>query len=148
MGASFSSFETTHCLIDRKTGQRVPEPTPFTFSLRTALLYNTWFGRFLLKLPITWWLLTLQHKRIAKFANSPKSKSKIKSLIRSYCIGTEDSARPVEDFKTLQEFFTRKLKPGARPIAEPGNPNEAVHPADSRVVVFPSVSSAKKLCLE
>jgi hypothetical protein len=30
----------------------IARQTPFTFSLRTALLYNTWFGRFLLKLPV------------------------------------------------------------------------------------------------
>jgi hypothetical protein len=111
MGLSFSSFEATHCLIDRTTGQRVSEPvrrvsanplcrppctrisraksglqpegirssafsepkmypftlntsrtrpcgrllplqTPLSKSLRIALLYNTWLGRLLLKLPV------------------------------------------------------------------------------------------------
>jgi hypothetical protein len=57
-----------------------------------------------------------------------------------------------------RKVFFRTINPnlrmcGIEPLHDPlncvrcarSNPNVAVHPADSRVVVFPSVSSAKKL---
>jgi phosphatidylserine decarboxylase len=45
------------------------------------LLYKTWVGRLLLRLPLTWWILTWQHHRIARYANSPESKKSVKPFI-------------------------------------------------------------------
>lgn len=61
--------------------------TPLTKSLRTGLLYNTWIGRLLLRLPLTWWLLSWEHKRIAAYANSPTSKKRIPSMIKVRVLG-------------------------------------------------------------
>ncbi|KAI8468738.1 MAG: phosphatidylserine decarboxylase-domain-containing protein [Monoraphidium minutum] len=153
MGAalsSFSSFEATHCLVERATGAR----TPLSKTLRTYFLYSTWLGCLLLQLPIMWWLLSWEHRRIASFANSPRSKGKIAGMIKAYRISVDDAARPVQEYRSLQEhrslqdFFTRELKPGARPIAEPSDPSGAVQPADSRVVAFPSAGEAKRLWIK
>jgi phosphatidylserine decarboxylase len=38
---------------------------------------------------------------------------------QTYHIKPEDSEKPLEEYKTLQEFFARRLRPGMRPIAEP-----------------------------
>jgi hypothetical protein len=46
------------------------------------LLYKTWIGQLLLRLPLTWWILTWQHHRIARYANSPKSKESVKPFIK------------------------------------------------------------------
>ena len=40
---------------------------------------------------------------------------------------------PAGGFQSFNDFFTRKLKPGARPIADPDNEATLVSPADSRV---------------
>jgi hypothetical protein len=45
----------------------------------------------------------------------------------------------------LQDFFTRKLMAGARPIKDPQDPSVAVLPADCRAVVYPSVQEATRL---
>lgn len=121
---------------------------PLSKSIRTALLYNTWLGRLLLQLPVTWWLLSWEHKRIAAYASSPKSVSKIRPMIKAYRIRIDDAAREVDEYRTLQDFFTRELKPGARPIAEPDNPAVAVNPADSRSVVFPTLEEARRLWIK
>jgi phosphatidylserine decarboxylase len=47
-------------------------------AVRMWLLYHTWIGHLLLLLPPTWWLLTWQHHRIARYADSPRSKKSIK----------------------------------------------------------------------
>ena len=51
---------------------------------------------------------------------------------------------PVDAFPTLNDFFRRRLKPKARPIAEPRNPNLLVSAADCRLMTFQSVSLATK----
>lgn len=55
---------------------------PLTKALRTYLFYNTTPGRILMRLPPTWWLLSLEHKRMAAHANSPDSKEEIPSFIQ------------------------------------------------------------------
>jgi phosphatidylserine decarboxylase len=40
--------------------------------------------------------------------------------MQTYKIDADAAEKPVESYSTLQEFFTRKLKPGLRPIAAPG----------------------------
>lgn len=56
----------------------------------------------------------------------------IRLLIRLYDIDTSEAARPVPDgYGSVNEFFTRRLEDGARPIDS--NPRYAVSPADGRV---------------
>lgn len=45
-------------------------------------LYQTLPGRLLLALPPTWWVLGWQHRRLAAYANSPRSKKSIPGLIK------------------------------------------------------------------
>ena len=51
---------------------------------------------------------------------------------------------PLENFKNFNEFFYRKLKPGARTLAS-DDPSVAISPADCRLSCFPSVSTCTKL---
>jgi phosphatidylserine decarboxylase len=48
---------------------------------------------------------------------------------RAYRINIDEAEKPMTEYKSLNEFFTRKLKPGLRPIQE----GYAVHPADSQI---------------
>ncbi|MFP4167081.1 MAG: phosphatidylserine decarboxylase [Opitutales bacterium] len=73
--------------------------------------------------------------------NRPASRSKIEPFIREYGVDTEEFAEPVENFKTFNEFFYRRLKPDARPVA-PGE-KTAVFPADGRHLAIPDVSLAE-----
>jgi len=51
----------------------------------------------------------------------------IKIFARVYDINLEEAEKPVEQYKSLGDFFVRHLKPGVRPLAV----TWAVHPADS-----------------
>lgn len=60
------------------------------YAVREWLLYRTWIGQLLLSLPITWWFLTIQHQRIARYADSEKSKKDIPGLIKVRALGVAD----------------------------------------------------------
>jgi len=50
----------------------------------------------------------------------------------TYGIDVSEAEKPLEDYAGFDEFFTRRLRPDARPIA--GDPNSIVSPADGVVV--------------
>jgi phosphatidylserine decarboxylase len=51
-----------------------------------------------------------------------------KSFANFYKINLDEAELPVEQYKSISELFTRKLKAGVRPIK-----GEVVHPADSQI---------------
>jgi phosphatidylserine decarboxylase len=56
----------------------------------------------------------------------------LRSFARQYGIAVEEAEKPIEEYSGLQEFFTRRLRPGARPIAAADG--LVVAPADGTVV--------------
>ena len=58
----------------------------------------------------------------------------IKLFIRAYDINTDEIADKLTDFKTFNDFFSRALKKGARPIDEA--PDSLVFPADGKISQF------------
>jgi phosphatidylserine decarboxylase len=61
---------------------------------------------------------------------APMMRAVIRNFAKSYGVNAEESERPIEEYPTFVEFFTRRLKPGARPIA-PGA--VAISPVDGTV---------------
>ncbi|HEY3755312.1 MAG TPA: archaetidylserine decarboxylase [Opitutaceae bacterium] len=61
-------------------------------------------------------------------------------FITDYELKWEEFAKSPFEYKSFNEFFSRALKPEARPIAD--GDNLAVFPADGRHLVFPSVDTA------
>eukprot|EP01065_Artemidia_motanka_P037719 TRINITY_DN4657_c0_g1_i1.p1 TRINITY_DN4657_c0_g1~~TRINITY_DN4657_c0_g1_i1.p1 ORF type:complete len:238 (+),score=46.11 TRINITY_DN4657_c0_g1_i1:59-715(+) len=80
-----------------------------------------------------------------KMANSAESKKAIPAFIDDYGVAVDDAEHPAEHYPTLNAFFTRRLKPGLRPIAADDGGAVAVQPADCRLHVFPSVTDATEL---
>jgi phosphatidylserine decarboxylase len=56
----------------------------------------------------------------------------LRSFARQYGIDVDEAEKPIEAYDGLQEFFTRRLRAGARPIA--ADPDLVVSPADGTVV--------------
>ena len=56
-----------------------------------------------------------------------------------YDIKIEDAEKPLEDYKSLGEFFTRRLKPGLRPVGF----DWALHPADSVVTQLHKIENGQ-----
>jgi phosphatidylserine decarboxylase len=71
----------------------------------------------------------------------PASRAKVAPFIQNFRVDTGEFTDPPDSFRTFNEFFYRKLKPEARPIA--GDVKTAVFPADGRHLGFPDVSQAE-----
>ncbi len=70
-----------------------------------------------------------------KRADDPSSRRKIAPFIADYGLDTSEFADDPSSYRTFNEFFYRKLKPDARPIAS----SDAVFPADGRHLGFPDI---------
>lgn len=64
----------------------------------------------------------------------------VKAFAKAYGINTEEAELPLEDYKSLNEFFTRKLKPGARTPQ-----GDLVHPADGWIISSGTVEKGQVL---
>lgn len=63
----------------------------------------------------------------------PSSRKKVIPFIQTYGLDSAEFAEAPETFGSFNDFFSRKLKPNARPLAE----CDAVLPADGRHLAFP-----------
>jgi phosphatidylserine decarboxylase len=76
----------------------------------------------------------------------PKSQSKVEPFIETFGVDVNELADPVDSYRTFNQFFYRKLKPEARPIA--AGENVAVFPADGRHLAIANVSAADTFYLK
>ncbi len=58
----------------------------------------------------------------------PLREASIAAFAKAYGINTEEAEKPLTEYRSIGDFFTRKLKPGARPQAE-----GFTHPCDSKI---------------
>ncbi|GAA6056378.1 hypothetical protein JCM3770_005979 [Rhodotorula araucariae] len=73
----------------------------------------------------------------------------IQSFVRTYQIDTGALLEPdLTKYTTFNEFFYRKLKPDARPLASPEDPNVISSGADCRLAVFEAVDAAKEFWIK
>ena len=70
--------------------------------------------------------------------NQPKSRQKVIPFIEEFGLNPEEFVVEPEGFKSFNDFFSRALKPEARPIDD--DPQSLVFPADGRHFVSPDVS--------
>ncbi|KAI8982378.1 phosphatidylserine decarboxylase-domain-containing protein [Mycotypha africana] len=93
-------------------------------------------------------LLTNMTLKQGRRFDSPRSAKEIPAFIKFHNISLDDVARPLSSFKTFNQFFYRKLKPGSRPIDSPDDAAIAVSPADCRMTVFDSITEATTLWIK
>lgn len=80
--------------------------------------------------------------------DNPNSVREIPAFIKFHKIPLDEVWKPISSFRTFNEFFYRKLKPGSRPADFPNDPTVAVSPADSRMIAFESVSEASRIWIK
>jgi phosphatidylserine decarboxylase len=117
-----------HQIFNRRTGKMENEVSANTGGL--TFLYNSLPGRILN--PIM--AMRFVSQAYSGYVRSKRSKSKISSFIGEYNIDVAEVIDPPESFKSLNDFFIRKLKPEARPIDT--DASHLISPADSRLLVF------------
>ena len=67
----------------------------------------------------------------------PASRAKVAPFLEAFDLDVDEFADPVERYATFNEFFYRKLKADARPLAK----SEVVFPADGRHLAIPDASA-------
>lgn len=73
----------------------------------------------------------------------PASRGKIAPFCEMFKMNVAEFAEPIEAYASFNDFFSRKLKPGARPIAP--EENVATLPADGRHFALPKISAATRI---
>jgi phosphatidylserine decarboxylase len=115
--------------------------------LGIRLLYKGLKSRDREKKRIRKMLKSLSIKQGRKY-DDPASASQIESFINFHQLNMSEVLEPPENFRNFNEFFYRKLKPGARPCSAPNDPNIIVSPADCRSVVFDRIEDATKIWIK
>ena len=114
------------CFVDRKTGDRVAESVMGDKALRFA--YETLLGR-------TLWPVLFGSRLVSAFMgrryDSPASRKDIPKLASIPGCRPDEAEKPVAEYASFNEFFTRRLKPGSRPLGE-----GVTSPADGRLRVY------------
>ena len=123
---------------DRPSGEVVAEPVVAEGALR--FLYGNPLGRalvwLLLKRPIvSRWYGWLQSR--------PRSRRKIPAFVARLGVDAREADRPLADYQSLNDFFTRRLRPECRPINT--DPNALVSPVDGRTLILPNLDPSAPL---
>lgn len=110
--------------INRYTGQ--PEQEKVLAERTLRWIYGTRLGQLSLHLLIK---RAAFSRLIGHLKDSPGSARDLPSFVKEYNINTDEVELPLEAYTSFNQFFCRKLKPGARPIC----PGPAIAlPADAR----------------
>ncbi|KAK9807507.1 hypothetical protein WJX72_001112 [[Myrmecia] bisecta] len=88
--------------------------------------------------------------REGKHMNSPASVKEIPKFLSGFEgeLDMSEVLEPVGSFKNFNEFFYRKLKAGARPVAQAEHGSVVVSAADARLITFDSVDAATRLWIK
>lgn len=127
--------------IDRRSGEEKKEEVYGDFFLK--LLYGDGNGLFSEKVLQPFLQASVCRNSLFSslygfFQRTKWSKHHIQPFIDKYKIDVSEFQEPVELFSSFNDFFVRKLKPTARPLAE--EKNGAIMPADGRYLFFPDIS--------
>jgi phosphatidylserine decarboxylase len=112
--------------IDRRTGEKITESVMGDGALRFA--YETLLGR-------TLWPVLFGSKAVSAamgmYYDSPISRKAIATLVSIPGCRAQEAERPIGEYASFNDFFTRKLKSGMRPVGE-----GVTSPADGRLMLY------------
>ncbi|MBI5159850.1 MAG: phosphatidylserine decarboxylase [Micrococcales bacterium] len=108
--------------------------------LAMKVLYGTKAGQ----LATGRWVVHPAISRMVGFwQDTPMSTRRLAEFVRHYGIDMTESVKQVPQFKTFNDFFTRRLRPEARPIDF--EPDVLISPADGRTLVVPELTGDLEL---
>lgn len=118
---------------DRRTGEirveRIPAESVLRWSYETALgarLRTAVYSHGLVSCLIGW------------SQNRAWSRWWIRSFAASHGLDVGEAELPLDEYPSFNAFFSRRLRPGARPFAE--DPRTLCSPADGKILVFPRLA--------
>lgn len=138
-------------VIDRSTGAKTFEDMSIYVRLGMHMLYYGSYQQQILRTQRVEKLLEEQSIKMGKSYDTPESKSHIMPFIDSFELA--DSMKEMvkedpNDYATFNEFFSREIKPEARPIDNPENDLVTSSVADCRLTAFPTIDLATKFWIK
>ena len=124
--------------IDRASGKTCTESVMGNKALNFA--YNTLLGRSLWGLLFNTGFLS---RLMGWFYDSKLSHNSIKSLLAIPGLNAGEAEKDWHEYRSFNDFFTRKLKNGARPAA--AGDDVLCSPADGRLLIYPDVEKDVKI---
>ena len=132
------SIKTEVSYRDRQNGAIVTENIFAENTLRW--LYENWLGfkifSYLLNNRAFCWLY-------GKSQNSPFTRRQIADFVSQHQIDSTEIELPLTSYPSFNAFFSRKLKPNARPFAQ--DPTVFCAPGDGKVLVYPQLEGQTKI---
>ena len=123
---------------NRKTGEMISEPLilpriqyAVARSRVAIFIYNILLNTY----PFCW-LLGIS-------MDLSRSRKKIRAFVQKYDINLNEIELPLDQYKNLNAFFSRKLKPHARPFI--ADPHIFCSPADGKVLAYPKLNAQTRL---
>jgi len=132
---------------NRETGKLENEKIPNYIKIAMRLMY-TGGVKFAVDTKEVKAILKSMTVKQGKKYDNPASIKEIEHFIEFHQLNRDEILDPINEFKNFNEFFYRKLKPTARPIAFPSDPKVAVSPADCRVNVYSTIAEAQRLWIK
>ncbi|CCA67123.1 related to phosphatidylserine decarboxylase proenzyme 2 precursor [Serendipita indica DSM 11827] len=134
-------------IIVRSTGVKDFEYMPIYARVGMHLLFYGPLQLRLLGLGVVRNLLKAQTVKQGKVYDEegPEVVKRVEDFVKTYKINMKEAllSKPSE-YKTFNQFFSRKLKPGLRPVASPKDASVIVSAADCRLSVFPNFQAARQ----
>ena len=136
-------------VLDRRTNRLIYEQMPSYHKYGMRLLFSGPVQREILHTRAITSFFKRETVRLGQAFNDPKSRKHIPSFVKMYQINLQELLLPnVSDYHTFNEFFFRKLKPDARPIADRNDPDTIVSAADCRLIVFDNILDATRIWIK
>ncbi|KAG5639069.1 hypothetical protein H0H81_007013 [Sphagnurus paluster] len=130
-------------VVVRDTGEQIFEYMPIYARVGMHLLFYGYGRSKLLSTPAIEKLLRDQSFKQGRIYDSATSAKSIPSFVQTYSLATNELLQPdITKYKSFNEFFSRKLKPGARPVADAANPLGICSAADCRLTVYASIDQS------
>lgn len=128
--------------VQRATGLLVQEHVPARIKTALKLMYASQLGSLLTRTAGVRAALKALSVHEGRVMDAPASRADIAKFVREFAIPEDELLVPLGEYANFNAFFSRKLRPGARPVAAPGDPGVVVSPADCRLAAFESQSEA------
>lgn len=133
-------------VVEHRSGRPIHEPRPPTEQLQITLAWGTVTGsRLLCRSP--WFLRSLEERsvRAGNEMDLPASPERIDAFLADYGVDVSELDRQPHEFATVNDLFSRPLRAGTRPVADPDDPGVAVSPTDCRLTCVDGVGATHLL---
>lgn len=123
---------------DRRTGEIVEERVPGQSLL--GWLYGTRAGQLVFRAVLN---RPLCSRLYGWWQQRPWTRRQIRRFVECYRIDLDEIEYPLSHYFSFNDFFIRRLKPGAR-LCDP-DPQRLCCPADGKVLVYPQLAAEAEL---